>query len=79
MTTLESPPRNGFDRYFVISERGSSIRQEIRGGTATFFTMADIVVLNPLIIRNPGRKPGPSGPGGSPSAACRAGLVGPSL
>jgi AGZA family xanthine/uracil permease-like MFS transporter len=50
MTVLETLPRNGFDRYFSISERGSSIRQEIRGGTATFFTMAYIVVLNPLII-----------------------------
>ncbi len=50
MTDVETLPRNGFDRYFSISERGSSIRQEIRGGTATFFTMAYIVVLNPLII-----------------------------
>jgi AGZA family xanthine/uracil permease-like MFS transporter len=50
MTDLETLPRNGFDRYFSISERGSSIRQEIRGGMATFFTMAYIVVLNPLII-----------------------------
>jgi adenine/guanine/hypoxanthine permease len=38
------------DRYFKISERGSSVRQEVRGGAATFFTMAYIVVLNPLII-----------------------------
>ena len=43
-------PRNGLDRYFKISERGSSVRQEVRGGAATFFTMAYIVVLNPLII-----------------------------
>lgn len=28
MTDLETLPRNGFDRYFSISERGSSIRQE---------------------------------------------------
>ena len=54
MTTQETstavPPRNGLDRYFKISERGSSVRQELRGGAATFFTMAYIVVLNPLII-----------------------------
>jgi hypothetical protein len=43
-------PRNGLDRYFSISARGSSVRQELRGGAATFFTMAYIVVLNPLII-----------------------------
>ena len=41
---------NGLDRYFRITERGSSVRQEVRGGAATFFTMAYIVVLNPLII-----------------------------
>jgi AGZA family xanthine/uracil permease-like MFS transporter len=43
-------PRNAFDRFFEISVRGSSLSQEIRGGLATFFTMAYIVVLNPLIL-----------------------------
>lgn len=43
-------PRNGFDRYFEISARGSTTSREIRGGLATFFTMAYIVVLNPLIL-----------------------------
>ncbi|HLL36575.1 MAG TPA: NCS2 family permease [Streptomyces sp.] len=38
------------DRYFRISERGSTIGGEIRGGFATFFTMAYILVLNPLIL-----------------------------
>ncbi|MFP3967568.1 NCS2 family permease [Actinomadura fulvescens] len=38
------------DRYFKISERGSTVAREVRGGLATFFTMAYIVVLNPLII-----------------------------
>ena len=38
------------DSYFKISERGSSIGQEVRGGVVTFFTMAYIVALNPLII-----------------------------
>ncbi|MEX2289797.1 MAG: NCS2 family permease [Mycobacteriales bacterium] len=54
MTTQESgtttPPRNGLDRYFKITERGSNVRTEVRGGLTTFFTMAYIVVLNPLII-----------------------------
>ncbi len=44
------PAKNGFDRYFKISERGSTVGREVRGGFATFFTMAYIVVLNPLII-----------------------------
>lgn len=38
------------DSYFKISERGSTVAQEIRGGIVTFFTMAYIVALNPLII-----------------------------
>ena len=41
---------DALDRYFRISERGSSVRAEVRGGVATFFTMAYIVVLNPLIL-----------------------------
>ena len=38
------------DSYFKISQRGSSVGQEVRGGIVTFFTMAYIVALNPLII-----------------------------
>ncbi|MET7467318.1 NCS2 family permease [Micromonospora sp. NPDC005686] len=43
-------PRNAFDRFFEISARRSTLSREIRGGFATFFTMAYIVVLNPLIL-----------------------------
>ncbi|MEV0713512.1 NCS2 family permease [Asanoa sp. NPDC050611] len=45
-------PQSGFDRYFSISSRGSTVGREVRGGFATFFTMAYIVVLNPLILGN---------------------------
>jgi AGZA family xanthine/uracil permease-like MFS transporter len=38
------------DRFFKISERGSTTGREIRGGIVTFVAMAYIVVLNPLII-----------------------------
>jgi AGZA family xanthine/uracil permease-like MFS transporter len=38
------------DQFFTISERGSTVAREVRGGIVTFFTMAYIVVLNPLII-----------------------------
>jgi AGZA family xanthine/uracil permease-like MFS transporter len=41
---------SGLDRWFRITERGSTIERELRGGLVTFFTMAYIVVLNPLII-----------------------------
>ena len=38
------------DSFFKISERGSTVAKEVRGGFVTFFTMAYIVALNPLII-----------------------------
>jgi AGZA family xanthine/uracil permease-like MFS transporter len=41
---------SGLDRYFKITARGSTMGREIRGGVVTFFTMAYIVVLNPLIL-----------------------------
>lgn len=44
------PAANGVDRFFRISERGSTFGREIRGGFATFFTMAYILVLNPIIL-----------------------------
>ncbi|WP_077798031.1 NCS2 family permease [Streptomyces sp. JHA26] len=44
------PPQNAVDRYFKISERGSTLGREVRGGLATFFAMAYIVVLNPIIL-----------------------------
>ncbi len=41
------------DRYFRITERGSTMGREFRGGFATFFAMVYIVVLNPLILSGP--------------------------
>lgn len=43
-------PLSALDRYFKITERGSTVVREMRGGLVTFFTMAYIVVLNPIII-----------------------------
>lgn len=44
------PLRDSLDRYFHISERGSTIGTEVRGGVVTFFAMAYIILLNPLIL-----------------------------
>lgn len=44
------PPGSAVDRYFAITARGSTFAREIRGGFATFFTMAYILVLNPIIL-----------------------------
>ena len=49
-TESRAEPTSPLDRFFKISERGSTLAREIRGGVVTFFTMAYIVVLNPLIL-----------------------------
>jgi adenine/guanine/hypoxanthine permease len=46
-------PKNGLDRYFQVTERRSTVGRELRGGLTTFFTMAYIVVLNPIILSGP--------------------------
>jgi xanthine/uracil/vitamin C permease (AzgA family) len=38
------------DSSFRLSERGTRPLRELRGGVATFFALASIVVLNPLIL-----------------------------
>ena len=50
MSVTTNAQTTGFDRWFELSARGSTYGREIRGGLVTFFTMAYIVVLNPLII-----------------------------
>ncbi|MEV6654252.1 NCS2 family permease [Streptomyces sp. NPDC051219] len=49
------PPagRSWLDRYFHISERGSTVSREVRGGITTFMAMAYILLLNPLILGGP--------------------------
>ena len=55
-TTTPQPPAttsgstSAIDRWFHLSARGSTYGREVRGGVVTFFTLAYIVVLNPLII-----------------------------
>ncbi|MCS4536439.1 NCS2 family permease [Corynebacterium sp. HS2168-gen11] len=43
-------PTSALDRFFSITERGSTIGTEVRAGIVTFFAMAYIIILNPLII-----------------------------
>jgi AGZA family xanthine/uracil permease-like MFS transporter len=45
-----APRRRSLDGFFRISERGSSMGREVRGGVVTFLTMAYIIVLNPNIL-----------------------------
>ena len=49
-TGTPTEAKSGLDRFFHISERGSTVGTEIRGGVVTFVTMAYIVILNPIIL-----------------------------
>jgi len=44
------PPKNALDRFFKLTERGTTPLRELRGGVVTFFAMAYIIVLNPIIL-----------------------------
>ena len=42
------------DKFFKITERGSSVRSEIVGGVTTFFAMAYIIFVNPQMLSQTG-------------------------
>ena len=48
LRSTETPGR--LDRLFRISERGSTVGREVRGGIVTFVTISYILILNPLIL-----------------------------
>lgn len=46
------------DEYFLISERGSTIRREILGGFTTFLTISYVIFVNPTILSLTGMEKG---------------------
>ncbi|GGT52102.1 NCS2 family permease [Actinomadura citrea] len=49
----DSPPASGrgpLERLFELTARGTTVPRELRGGVTTFFAMAYIILLNPLIL-----------------------------
>lgn len=46
--------RNWFDRYFKVTEAGSTIGAEVRGGLTNFLVMSYILVVNAVILSNAG-------------------------
>lgn len=50
METINTEQKSALDSFFQITERGSTVGREIRGGLVTFFAMAYILVLNPIIL-----------------------------
>ncbi|OKL48674.1 NCS2 family permease [Boudabousia marimammalium] len=63
------------DRKFKITERGSSIGAELRGGLVTFFAMAYILVLNPIILAIPAEAVGISPSAIAAGTALVAGIM----
>ena len=45
---------NFIDRFFKISERGSTARTEIVAGITTFAAMSYIIAVNPIILSQTG-------------------------
>jgi len=45
---------NTLDRYFRVTERGSTIGTEVRGGVTTFLVMSYILVVNAVILSQAG-------------------------
>jgi AGZA family xanthine/uracil permease-like MFS transporter len=52
--------RQALERFFLVRERGSTLRTEVLGGATVFVTMAYIIVVNPAILKAAGIPPGPS-------------------
>ncbi|MBO2446283.1 NCS2 family permease [Actinomadura barringtoniae] len=51
--TADTPPggaRGPLDRFFDLTGRGTTVPRELRGGVTTFFAMAYIILLNPIIL-----------------------------
>ena len=53
-----SESQNGLDRYFRLTEQGTSIGTELRAGLTTFLTMAYIMFVNPAILQQAGMNHG---------------------
>lgn len=52
--------RHQLDRFFRLTERGTTVSREVVAGLTTFTTMSYIVVVNPAILKVAGIPPEPS-------------------
>ncbi len=53
-TTAPGPSPNPLDRFFHLTERGTSAGREMLAGATTFAAMAYIIAVNPAIMSNAG-------------------------
>ncbi|WP_446719687.1 NCS2 family permease [Isoptericola sp. F-RaC21] len=74
-TPSASARRGVLERLFKITERGSTTGREIRGGLVTFFAMAYIVILNPLILGGTSAENAPTDVAGGWLATAQVGAV----
>jgi len=49
-----SVDRSALDRFFKVTETGSTVMTEIRGGATNFLVMSYILVVNAVILANAG-------------------------
>ncbi len=54
MSEVLDADKGVLDRYFRLTERGSSVRQEVIAGATTFAAMAYIIAVNPAIMSQAG-------------------------
>jgi AGZA family xanthine/uracil permease-like MFS transporter len=54
----QQQPITALDRYFMISERGSNVRQEVLAGLTTFLAMVYSVIVVPSMLGKAGFPPG---------------------
>ena len=45
---------NILDRYFLLTQRGTSVGKEFRAGTASFLTLSYLLLVNPQIMEQAG-------------------------
>ncbi len=57
-TASQQQPLTALDRYFMISERGSNVRQEVLAGLTTFLAMVYSVIVVPGLLGKAGFPPG---------------------
>ena len=55
---LASPPGGFLERYFKLTEHGTTVRTEMVAGLTTFLTMAYIIFVNPSILGDAGMPKG---------------------
>ena len=55
--------KHAIDRYFCITERGSTIGTEVKSGCITFLTASYILLVNPQILGEAGEEAGGGGGG----------------